>query len=77
MQQDCIGFTLIIDDIVLPDGTTYMQQLGGGGGLAASVQQQQQTLHLFKLVLLNLQAAWELSVIHESLSQHTSPGSAF
>lgn len=28
---DCVGFTLIIDDIVRPDGTTYMQQLGGGG----------------------------------------------
>lgn len=28
---DYVGFTLIIDDIVRPDGTTYMQQLGGGG----------------------------------------------
>lgn len=31
--MDCVGFTLIIDDIVLPDGTTFMQQLGGGGKL--------------------------------------------
>jgi sugar/nucleoside kinase (ribokinase family) len=26
-----VGFTLIIDDIVLPTGTTFMQQIGGGG----------------------------------------------
>jgi hypothetical protein len=31
MQPDLTGFTLIIDDIVRPDGKTYMQQLGGGG----------------------------------------------
>ncbi len=31
MRPDLVGFTLIIDDIVRPDGTTYMQQLGGGG----------------------------------------------
>lgn len=29
--MDLIGFTLIIDDIVLPSGRTCMEQLGGGG----------------------------------------------
>lgn len=29
--MDLVCFTLIIDDIVLPDGTTCMAQLGGGG----------------------------------------------
>lgn len=33
---DCVGFTLIIDDIVTHDGTTYMQQLGGGGNMYQS-----------------------------------------
>eukprot|EP00955_Chlamydomonas_euryale_P061904 358229-Chlamydomonas_euryale.AAC.9 len=28
---DCVCFTLIIDDIVLPDGRTVMAQLGGSG----------------------------------------------
>ena len=32
---DCLFFTLIIDDIVFPDGTTCMAQLGGGGSQAA------------------------------------------
>ena len=31
MDLDCVCFTLIIDDIVLPDGQTCMAQLGGGG----------------------------------------------
>ncbi|GAX73153.1 hypothetical protein CEUSTIGMA_g606.t1 [Chlamydomonas eustigma] len=31
MELDCVCFTLIIDDIVFPDGTTCMAQLGGGG----------------------------------------------
>ena len=26
-----VSFTLIIDDLVLPSGTTCMEQLGGGG----------------------------------------------
>lgn len=34
---DCVCFTLIIDDIVLPDGRTCMQQLGGGGESWASL----------------------------------------
>jgi sugar/nucleoside kinase (ribokinase family) len=29
--MDCVAFTLIIDDIVFPDGTSSMAQLGGGG----------------------------------------------
>jgi hypothetical protein len=29
--MDAVGFTVIIDDIVLPDGRTCMEQLGGGG----------------------------------------------
>jgi hypothetical protein len=28
---DCVFFTVIIDDIVMPDGRTSMGQLGGGG----------------------------------------------
>lgn len=32
--MDLVCFTLIIDDIVLPDGTTCMAQLGGGGSQA-------------------------------------------
>ena len=32
---DCLFFTLIIDDIVFPDGATCMAQLGGGGSQAA------------------------------------------
>ncbi|KAJ9523286.1 hypothetical protein QJQ45_023973, partial [Haematococcus lacustris] len=28
---ECVCFTLIVDDIVLPSGVTYMAQLGGGG----------------------------------------------
>eukprot|EP00898_Chlorokybus_atmophyticus_P008782 jgi/Chlat1/8905/Chrsp92S08219 len=28
---ECVVFTLIVDDIVMPDGTTAMAQLGGGG----------------------------------------------
>jgi hypothetical protein len=39
--MDLVGFTLIIDDIVLPDGQTCMAQLGGGGP---------QTLFGFQLV---------------------------
>ena len=32
---ECVFFTLIIDDIVFPDGTTCMAQLGGGGSQSA------------------------------------------
>jgi hypothetical protein len=39
--MELVGFTLIIDDIVLPDGQTCMAQLGGGGP---------QTLFGFQLV---------------------------
>ncbi|KAF6266108.1 Ribokinase-like protein [Scenedesmus sp. NREL 46B-D3] len=39
--MELVGFTLIIDDIVLPDGRTCMAQLGGGGP---------QTLFGFQLV---------------------------
>jgi hypothetical protein len=28
---DLVSFTVIVDDIVYPDGSTRMQQLGGGG----------------------------------------------
>jgi len=38
---DCVCFTLIVDDIVFPDGSTCMLQLGGGGP---------QTLFGFQLV---------------------------
>mmetsp|Transcript_37508 Transcript_37508/g.110813 ORF Transcript_37508/g.110813 Transcript_37508/m.110813 type:complete len:182 (+) Transcript_37508:484-1029(+) len=38
---DCVCFTLIIDDIVLPDGRTVMAQLGGSGA---------QSLFAFQLV---------------------------
>ena len=31
----CVFFTLIIDDIVVPDGATCMAQLGGGGSQGA------------------------------------------
>ncbi|KAK9815220.1 hypothetical protein WJX72_000160 [[Myrmecia] bisecta] len=31
MPLDCVCFSLIIDDVVLPDGTTHMGLLGGGG----------------------------------------------
>lgn len=32
---DCVTFGLIVDDIVLPDGTTHMGVLGGGGAQTA------------------------------------------
>ncbi|MCZ7541748.1 MAG: hypothetical protein M5U29_17900 [Anaerolineae bacterium] len=32
---DCVTFGLILDDIVLPDGTTHMGVLGGGGAQTA------------------------------------------
>ena len=31
--MDCVCFTLIVDDIVQPDGRTLMCALGGGGEL--------------------------------------------
>lgn len=30
--MECVCFTLIVDDIVLPQGETVMEVLGGGGG---------------------------------------------
>ncbi|WIA36336.1 hypothetical protein OEZ86_007657 [Tetradesmus obliquus] len=45
--MELVGFTLIIDDIVLPDGQTCMAQLGGGGP---------QTLFGFQLVSAALSA---------------------
>ena len=30
-NMELVAFTIIIDDIVLPDGTTHMGQLGGSG----------------------------------------------
>jgi hypothetical protein len=48
--MELIGFTLIIDDIVLPDGRTCMAQLGGGGP---------QTLFGFQLVSAALSAQSE------------------
>jgi hypothetical protein len=35
--MDLVGFTLIVDDIVYPDGTTRMGVLGGGGTSAMSL----------------------------------------
>ncbi len=32
---DCVTFGLILDDLVLPDGTTHMGTLGGGGAQTA------------------------------------------
>ncbi|MEW6580282.1 MAG: PfkB family carbohydrate kinase [Chloroflexota bacterium] len=32
---DCVTFGLILDDIILPDGTTHMGTLGGGGAQTA------------------------------------------
>ena len=31
VDMELVGFTLIVDDIVYPDGTTRMGVLGGGG----------------------------------------------
>ena len=35
MDLDCVFFTLIIDDIIFPDGSSCMAQLGGGGAQSA------------------------------------------
>lgn len=30
-EMEIVGFTVIVDDIVLPNGETCMEVLGGGG----------------------------------------------
>ncbi len=35
--MDLVAFTLIVDDMVFPDGSTQMGQLGGGGESSVSL----------------------------------------
>lgn len=54
--MDCVAFTVIIDDIVFPDGRSSMGQLGGGGPQTLFGYQLASTIYGQKRVNLGLSA---------------------